>query len=55
MVNFDQVQVENEDLKTRNQEQSHRIDELQKEIGHLRGQLQYYQSLPPSIGAVSDP
>lgn len=52
MVNFDEVQIENEDLKARTREQSQRIDELQTENERLNGQLHYLQNNP---FAVSDP
>ena len=55
MVNFDEVQHENEELKAKNQELNQKIEELQNEIESLRGQVQYYQNFISSMGAVSDP
>lgn len=55
VVNFDEVQHENEELKAKNQELNQKIEELQNEIESLRGQVQYYQNFISSMGAVSDP
>lgn len=55
VVNFDEIQRENEELKAKNQELNQKIEELQNETESLRGQLLYHQNLISSIGAVSDP
>lgn len=55
MVNFDEVQHENQYFRKKNGELKQKLEQLQNENNSLRGQLQYYQHLTSSIGAVCDP
>lgn len=53
VVNFEDIQDENTDLKAKNEELNRENEQLRAENSDLRVQMQYFQSLTSSIGAVS--
>lgn len=54
VVNFDDIQNENEEVKEKNEKLNEEIEQLRALNSKLQSQLQYFQSLASSIGAVSD-